>query len=153
MRIQRNNSQVILLLAALSFGTVLGFHHYTLMRPMSQHKISAFETAVRSQTILHLNTPPQFPYDDDDFDASPFGDSKEEPPLPTQGIPKLKLPTPPQIDFMEILKNMDFKEILKRIAALAATAAAFVAIQKLGLAASEILTPELTAEQVKNFEY
>ena len=115
----------------------------------SPHTGSAVTNAVRSPTILRLNTPPQFDYDDDNFDASPYGEGTGgEPPLPTQGIPKLKIPTP---SFS--MPEIDFKDVLKRVAALAATAVAFVVIQKLGLAASEVLTPELTAEQLKNYQY
>ena len=141
MQIQRNNSRAILLsFCILSLGVVSGFQHN--MRPSS----SLSQMPVRKTVNLHLNTPPQ--YDDDDFDSSPFGEPTmdNEQPLPDTGIPKLKLPTP-SFDMPEL----DFKEILIRFASLVATVVAFAAIQKLGLMASEVLTPELTAEQVKDF--
>eukprot|EP00535_Pseudo-nitzschia_heimii_P006213 CAMPEP_0197187056 /NCGR_PEP_ID=MMETSP1423-20130617/15143_1 /TAXON_ID=476441 /ORGANISM="Pseudo-nitzschia heimii, Strain UNC1101" /LENGTH=149 /DNA_ID=CAMNT_0042638535 /DNA_START=9 /DNA_END=458 /DNA_ORIENTATION=+ len=149
MRIQGDNSLALFLLAAFSVGVVSGFQHTVRPLRTTPHTTISVTAAVRSPMILRLNTPPQYDYDDDDFDATPFGDSTGgEPPLPTQGIPKLKLPTP---SFS--MPEIDFKDVLKRVAALAVTAVAFVVIQKLGMAASEIFTPELTAEQVKNYQY
>ncbi len=123
MSILRSN--ILFLLVAVFLGAVSGFQP------------SARSPAVVTTTTskLFLNTPPpQQPYDEDDFEVE-------------GGIPKLKIPKPSLS-----VPEFDFKEVLKRIAALAATVAAFVAIQKLGLAASEVFTPELTAEQVRDFK-
>mmetsp|Transcript_21631 Transcript_21631/g.44478 ORF Transcript_21631/g.44478 Transcript_21631/m.44478 type:complete len:124 (+) Transcript_21631:78-449(+) len=76
--------------------------------------------------------PPQ--YDERDFEVD-------------EGIPKLKIPEPKLS-----MPEFDFKEVLKKLAVLGATVLAFVAIQKLGLAASEVFTPELSPEQVRDFQ-
>jgi hypothetical protein len=131
-----NNSLSFLLFVAVCLGAASGFQHNAL--PLRLSSI-ATTTAVREQpvTILRLNTPPQYDDEDNEFDPSP---------LPAEGIPKLKLPTP-SLSMPEI----DFKEVLKKFGILAGTVIAFLAIQKLGLMASEIFTPELSAEQVRDF--
>lgn len=125
MSILRSN--IVFLIIAVFLGAVSGFQ--------SSARSQAVLTTATTTTRIFLNTPPpQQQYDEDDFEVE-------------GGIPKLKIPKPSLS-----VPEFDFKEVLKRIAALAATAAAFVAIQKLGLAASEVFTPELTAEQVRDFK-
>ena len=124
MSILRSN--IVFLIVAVFLGAVSGFQP-------SARSPAVLTTA--TTTRIFLNTPPpQQQYDEDDFEVE-------------GGIPKLKIPKPSLS-----VPEFDFKEVLKRVAALAATAAAFVAIQKLGLAASEVFTPELTAEQVRDFK-
>jgi hypothetical protein len=143
MNIQRNNnkknSQVFLLLVAVCLGVASGFQRHNALSPLRL----ATPTPVAGREpvmILNLNTPPQFDEDyDNEFDPSPQ-------PIPAEGIPKLKLPTP-KLSMPEI----DFKEVLKKFGVLAGTVIAFLAIQKLGLTLSEIFTPELSAEQVRDF--
>lgn len=127
MSILRNN--IFFLLVAVFLGAASGFQP-------SARSPAALTTSSRQQSVkVFLNTPPpQQQYDEDDFEVE-------------GGIPKLKIPKPS----LQV-PELDVKEVLKRVAALALTAAAFVAIQKLGLAASEVLTPELTAEQVRDFK-
>ena len=122
MAILRSN--LLLIVMAVFLGVTSGF----------QQRAPASALSRRQPMKLHLNTPPpQNQYDEDDFEVQ-------------EGIPKLKIPQPKLS-----VPEFDFKEVLKRVAALAATVAAFVAIQKLGLAASEVFTPELSAEQVRDF--
>jgi hypothetical protein len=158
MKLKGNNSssQAFLLLVAVCLGAALGFQQQSTL-PLRPPSAASPQHSVRSRrqqpVVLFLNTPPQFPqYDDDEFDVTPFetasSNSNEPQPIEPQGIPKLKLPTPNLQ-----LPELDFKEVLKRFAALAVTVIAFLAIQKLGLLASEIFTPELTAEQVRNYQY
>ena len=134
MNIQRkNSSQAFLLFVAVCLGVASGFQHNALP-PLRL----ATTTAIREPVILNLNTPPQFDEDyDNEFDPSP---------IPAEGIPKLKLPTP---NFS--MPEINFKELLIKFGILAGTVIAFLALQKLGLTLSEIYTPELSAEQVKDF--
>mmetsp|Transcript_7367 Transcript_7367/g.15267 ORF Transcript_7367/g.15267 Transcript_7367/m.15267 type:complete len:128 (-) Transcript_7367:425-808(-) len=70
--------------------------------------------------------------DDDDVPADPFA------------IPKLKLPGLPKISAPAMPET-------KSIIALVATVVFFVVAQKVGLLLSDLLTPELSAEEVANF--
>ena len=134
------NSQKILVVAVLVMtiiGTVLSF------QPQQQHHCSSSSSrstraAPRSpkSVIVALNLS-----DDNNNDNKPqLGDDV--------GIPKLKLPPLPSLSMPEI----DGKETLKKVGVLAATILAFVIIQKVGLLVSDVYTPELSAEQVRDFQ-
>ena len=132
MSILRKNNNILLLLVALFLGVASGFQQSA--RSPAMASVREIRRQHQPTIVLHLNTPPPQYDADDDFEVQ-------------EGIPKLKIPKPSLS-----MPEFDFKEVLKRVAALAVTLAAFAAIQKLGLAASEVFTPELTAEQVREFK-
>mmetsp|Transcript_40096 Transcript_40096/g.45807 ORF Transcript_40096/g.45807 Transcript_40096/m.45807 type:complete len:127 (+) Transcript_40096:3-383(+) len=88
--------------------------------------------------VLNLSMPPQFPNNNNDENENNLS--------PTQ-LPKLKLPSLPSFSMPEI----DTEALVKKVGVAAATILAFVLIQKVGLYVSEIVTPELTAEEVREF--
>jgi hypothetical protein len=132
------NSPKVLLLAVLVMtiiGTVLSFQ-------LQQQHCSSCSRSARAaprsskSIIVALNLS-----DDNNNNNEPRqGDDV--------GIPKLKLPSLPSLSMPEI----DGKESLKKFGVLAATIIAFVIIQKVGLMLSDIYTPELSAEQVRDFK-
>ncbi|OEU10801.1 hypothetical protein FRACYDRAFT_220081, partial [Fragilariopsis cylindrus CCMP1102] len=132
------NSPKFLLLAVLVMtiiGTVLSFQPQQQQQHCSSSSRSTRAAPLSPESIivaLHLS--------DDNNDNKPqLGDDV--------GIPKLKLPPLPSLSMPEI----DGKETLKKVGVLAATIIAFVIIQKVGLLVSEVYTPELSAEQVRDF--
>ena len=133
------NSPKFLLLAVLVMtiiGTVLSFQPQQQQQHCSSSSRST-RAAPRStkSIIVALNL------SDDNNDNKPqLGDDV--------GIPKLKLPPLPSLSMPEI----DGKETLKKVGVLAATIIAFVIIQKVGLLVSDVYTPELSAEQVRDFK-
>ena len=133
------NSPKFLLLAVLVMtiiGTVLSFQPQQQQQHCSSSSRSTRAAPLSPKSIivaLHLS--------DDNNDNKPqLGDDV--------GIPKLKLPPLPSLSMPEI----DGKETLKKVGVLAATIIAFVIIQKVGLLVSEVYTPELSAEQVRDFK-
>ena len=133
----RNSLLQGFLILALWFESTSGFQQNTIsLRASSLTPLAKQNGPV----VLFLNTPPN--YDDNEFDPSPSGGEQQ----PAQSIPKLKIPKP-SLSVPEI----DFKETLKKVAVLAVTVLAFLAIQKGGLILSEVFTPELSEEQVRNF--
>ncbi|VEU34451.1 unnamed protein product [Pseudo-nitzschia multistriata] len=142
MTSQRNSMLRGLLLLVLCTTTASGFQKSAL-----SSRSPTFAQPAKSNgqsVVLFLNTPPN--YDDNDFDATPSGGFDQQQDLPAQSIPKLKIPKP-SLSVPEI----DFKETLKKIAVLAVTVGAFIAIQKGGMILAETFTPELSEEQVRNF--
>jgi len=149
MTMQRRNLLRGTLLLALCFEAVSGFQQCALsVRSSSLTPLSKGNSPV----VRFLSSPPP-QYDENEFDSTPYGgadnysSSVDQPDaLPAQSIPKLKIPKP-SLSVPEI----DIKETLKKVALLVLTVLAFIAIQKGGLILSEIFTPELSEEQVKNF--
>ncbi len=124
--VRNNLNPILVLLFAVCLGATAGF------QPTSSLLVLSKPFTQRTQTLKN-SQPPQ--YDDREFEVD------------AEGIPKLQIPKPKLA-----VPEFDFKEVLKRLAALGATVIAFVAIQKLGLAASEVFTPELSPEQVRDFQ-
>ena len=131
------NSPNFLILAVLVMtiiGTVLSF------QPQQQH-CSSSSRSTRAAPLSPKSIIVALHLSDDNNDNKPqLGDDV--------GIPKLKLPPLPSLSMPEI----DGKETLKKVGVLAATIIAFVIIQKVGLLVSDVYTPELSAEQVRDFK-
>lgn len=138
MKLPGNNSPKVLLLAVLLM-TIIGTVSSFQQQQQHCYTTSSCSRSTKSpkSIIVALNL-------SDDNNSN--NDNK-----PQQGddvgVPKLKLPSLPSLSMPEI----DGKESLKKFGVLAATIIAFVIIQKVGLIVSDIVTPELSAEQVKDF--
>ena len=82
-----------------------------------------------------------------DDDEPPFGSFEPvEPlePIADTSLPKLQIPrlSMPKLDIIDFQK----------VGVVVATGIVFVAIQKIGLLVSGVVTPELSAEDIQNFE-
>mmetsp|Transcript_38745 Transcript_38745/g.44633 ORF Transcript_38745/g.44633 Transcript_38745/m.44633 type:complete len:150 (-) Transcript_38745:280-729(-) len=144
LRRKNDVPQVLLLVVSLllmMIDTTLCFqHHYS---SLTSSRGSSTSTGITPTppvvVVLNLSMPPQFPNNNNDENDTNLS--------PTQ-LPKLKLPSLPTSFSMP---EIDTEALLKKIGVVAATILAFVLIQKVGLYVSEIVTPELTAEEVREF--
>lgn len=115
--------------------------------------IASIPTIRRRIFALSLSPkqPDQWNFDDDDGEDN-FEITQDTPTtlinpgVPTPRIPKVSVP---KLD--GILDGIDWKIVAKRFAIGVGTVATFVIIQKVGVIASSIVTPELSSEQVSNF--
>mmetsp|Transcript_27008 Transcript_27008/g.30350 ORF Transcript_27008/g.30350 Transcript_27008/m.30350 type:complete len:151 (-) Transcript_27008:132-584(-) len=145
LRRKNDVPQVLLLVVSLllmMIDTTFCFQHHC---SLTSSRGTSTSTGITPTTpgvvvvVLNLSMPPQFPNNNNDENDTNLS--------PTQ-LPKLKLPSLPTSFSMP---EIDTEALLKKIGVVAATILAFVLIQKVGLYVSEIVTPELTAEEVREF--
>lgn len=112
------------------------------LAPLSPSTIIPSSQRSKASIILSLGGPPD-PWDDEKgpLDVEPMTDEGQGMGIPKLQVPKLSVPK----------FDIDIKDITKKLGVVALTVAAFVAIQKIGLIVSGVVTPELSLEDIQNF--
>ena len=127
----------LLVLSLSSFEIASSFHHLPQQQQRRRHTSNSNTGVLSKNSLPFVTTTTDHRVNDAVVVAPSFLNLSSQPPPEKQGG-GFQLPEIP--------------DTVKKVGALAATVLAFVIIQKVGLELSDIFTPELSPEQVRDFE-